>query len=45
MERLFNARRLAYAQAHVRVDVGATSPEATTDTIMERIRKIENCEL
>jgi shikimate kinase len=45
MERLFAARRVAYAQAHVRVDVGATSPEATADEIMERIRKIENGEL
>ena len=45
MERLFTARRLAYAQAHLRVEVGATSPESTADAIMERIRKIENGEV
>jgi hypothetical protein len=33
MERLFAARRVAYAQAHLRVDVGA----ASADEIAERI--------
>jgi shikimate kinase len=45
MERLFSTRRLAYAQAHMRVDASAASPEQTADTIMERIKKIENGEL
>jgi shikimate kinase len=40
MERLFAARRIAYAQAHLRVDVG----DASADEIAERIGEMLNAE-
>jgi shikimate kinase len=37
MERLFAARQAAYAQAHVRVDAGATPAEEIAEQIVDRI--------
>lgn len=39
MERLFAARRVAYAQAHVRIDVGGASAEAIAEQIADHVRQ------
>jgi shikimate kinase len=39
MERLFAARRVAYAQAHVRIDVGDASAEAIAEQIADHVRR------
>jgi shikimate kinase len=38
MERLFATRRMAYAQAHLRIDVGAASAEAIAEQIADHVR-------
>jgi shikimate kinase len=39
MERLFATRRVAYAQAHVRIDVGGASAEAIAEQIADHVRR------
>jgi shikimate kinase len=39
MERLFAARQVAYAQAHLRVDVGAIPAEAVAEQIADHLRR------
>ncbi len=39
MERLFATRRVAYAQAHVRIDVGGASAEAIAEQIADHVRQ------
>ena len=39
MERLFAARLVAYAQAHVRIDVGGASAEAIAEQIADHVRQ------
>ena len=39
MERLFAARRVAYAQAHLRIDVGGASAEAIAEQIADHVRQ------
>jgi shikimate kinase len=39
MERLFAARRVAYAQAHMRIDVGGASAEAIAEQIADHVRQ------
>jgi shikimate kinase len=42
MERLFTARQLAYAQAHVRIDAGGLQAPDVAERIMDRLRQMEN---
>ena len=37
MERLFEARRIAYAQAHLHIEVGAASADELAERIMEHV--------
>ena len=39
MERLFATRRVAYAQAHMRIDVGGASAEAIAEQIADHVRQ------
>jgi shikimate kinase len=39
LERLFNARQIAYAQAHLRIDVGATPAEAVAEQIADHLQR------
>lgn len=39
LERLFNARQMAYAQAHLRIDVGATPAEAVAEQIADHLQR------
>ena len=39
MERLFAARQLAYAQAHLRIEVGAAPAEAIAEQIADHLRQ------
>ena len=41
MERLFAARQLAYAQAHLRVDATGARAEAVAERIMDGITQME----
>jgi hypothetical protein len=42
MERLFTARQLAYAQAHVRIDAGGLQAPDVAERIMDRLRQMEH---
>jgi shikimate kinase len=41
MERLFAARQIAYAQAHLRIDVGSISAEAIAERIADHLQRLE----
>ncbi len=41
MERLFTARQLAYAQAHLRIDARGLHAAAVAEQIMDRLREME----
>ena len=41
MERLFAARQIAYAQAHLRVEAAGLSAEAIVERIMDGISQLE----
>ena len=42
MERLFLLRRVAYTQAHLRLDASGASAEELADRVLEGIRSLEN---
>jgi shikimate kinase len=37
MERLFAMRQIAYAQAHLRIDAAAASPEEIAERVLEHV--------